>query len=294
MRFLCSRIGPLSLTAMKTIQESLFAGHLKAALIEANYGVRSDIRTYLEKLASEIKPEQKKIVEVFRENDRISNQEKRALCQDTGYVQLFVTLGREVMLDFNLENTANRVVAEVYRDESLRKSLAHPVTRENTGDNTPVYTDIELSDGAEFEVSVLLKGGGSENVTKAGFLLPTAGREEIEKWAADAVKSAGAKACPPYLIGVAVGGNLEKALYHSKKLLLKNMGDDSEMNELEKSLARSIKSRINALPIGFQGMGFGETAMSVQVKTIPCHIATLPAAVSIGCNAVRQSTFRLD
>jgi len=129
-------------------------------------------------------------------------------------------------------------------------------------------------------------------VTRAGFLLPTASQEEIENWVVESVQLAGAKGCPPYLLGVGIGGNLAKAVSVSKKMLLRRIGEKG-MDPLEGEMASSILKKVNRLPIGFQGLKFGLTALSVQIKTLPCHIATLPIAVSLGCNAVRQGEFEI-
>jgi fumarate hydratase subunit alpha len=282
-----------TLSNMKTVQESDFRRLLSDALKQANFHLREDIVEYMRQLAEKEKTEKnRKIVELFLENNKIAREEERAVCQDTGYVQLFVRVGNNVHIGFDLEKAAGETVTESYEKLKLRKSIAHPVTRLNTGSNTPVFVDVELTTGDELEVTVMIKGGGSENVSRAEFLLPTSSEEDIADWAAEAVQKAGAKACPPYLIGIGIGGTLEKAVYHSKKLLLERIDRDA-MDEIERKLADSIRKKINGLDIGFQGLKFGETAMAVKVKTIPCHIATLPVALSIGCNAVRQGYFKI-
>lgn len=278
---------------MKTVREEDFRRLLDEQLIAANFHVRDDVAEWLKAAAGrETAEKNRKIVEMFLENNRVAGEEKRAVCQDSGYVQLFVSIGNDVFAGFDIEKAAESVVANCYERHFLRKSLAHPVSRNNTGNNTPVFIDYERMPGDSLEVTVMIKGGGSENVTRAEFLLPTASERDIAAWAVDAVKKAGAKACPPYLIGVGIGGTLEKAVYHSKKLLLERIGK-GHMDETEKRLSQAIREGINGLDIGFQGLKFGETVMDVQVKCVPCHIATLPVALSIGCNAVRQGYFKL-
>jgi fumarate hydratase subunit alpha len=278
---------------MKTVRESDFVKQFREQLVYASFHLRDDIPEYLEDLKKKTASEtHKSVIDVFIRNNEIAGAENRAVCQDTGYVQVFFRIGHDVHVDFSLEKAVNDAVADVYESQCLRESIAHPLNRKNTGTNTPVFTDTELVPGDVFEVTIMIKGGGSENVSKAEFLLPTASEDEIVEWAVNAVKTAGAKACPPYIIGVGIGGNLEKAVRYSKKLLLQRIHEEG-MDADEKRLSDRILEGINRLDIGFQGLKFGQTAMAVKVKMIPCHIATLPVALAIGCNAVRQGNFKL-
>lgn len=278
---------------MKTIREADFERNFREQLSHASFNLRSDIPEYLENQKKNASTEaQKNTIDIFIQNNGIAGRENRAVCQDTGYVQVYIKTGYDVHIGFDLEKTVNRVVSEVYDRVFLRKSIAHPLNRTNTGTNTPVFINTELVPGELFESSIMIKGGGSENVSKAEFLLPTASEADIVNWAVNVVQTAGAKACPPYIIGIGIGGNLEKAVHYSKKLLLQEIGKD-DMDADEKRLSDTILELVNKLDIGFQGLKFGQTAMAVKVKLVPCHIATLPVALSIGCNAVRQGFFKL-
>ncbi len=277
---------------MKTISQTEFRDKFRGQLIFANFHLRADVLNYLKKLRLKVTEEQKKIVDIFIENNKIACTENRAVCQDTGYVQVFISIGNDIHIPFDLNKCIQQIVRDVYQEFYLRQSLANPITRENTSTNTPACIDYEFIKGDFLEVSIMLKGGGSENVTKIGFLLPTAPRSEIEDFIVDAVKTTGAKACPPYIIGVGIGGNIEKAVYYSRKVLLEDININSN-DFIEKELSQDILNVINKMPIGFQGLKFGQTAMAVKVKLMPCHIATLPIAVSISCNAVRQGQFTI-
>lgn len=278
---------------MKTITQKQFTAEFEKQLLYANFHIREDITDYFDSLAEITdKPDHKSAVDVMRDNHKIAAAENRGICQDTGYVQIYLRLGDNVKVDFDFTATVNNVVERVYRENFLRNSIAHPITRENTKTNTPVFIETDIVVGDDFMVDILLKGGGSENVSRAGLLLPTASQADIEEWVVDVVRSAGAKACPPYIIGVGIGGTFAKSVSVSKKLLLQRIGE-SFMDQLETAMSANILHAINKLPIGFQGLKFGKTALSVKIKAIPCHIATLPIAVSIGCNAVRQASFEL-
>ncbi len=278
---------------MKSVDKERFTKKLKDALFEAHFNLREDIRDFFLSFKSSLKrPEEKKIVDIFIENSNISKTEKRALCQDTGYVQFFIEIGRDVHINFNIEKEIETIIAEFYEKNYLRKSLADPITKLNTQNNTPVFINYNLVEGEELKVDILIKGGGSENVTKTKLLLPALTSDEIEATIVKEIESVGSSACPPYIIGVCIGANLEKALYYSKRLLLYRI-NDNPMNEREKEMAERLKEKINSLPIGFQGLKFGPTVIDLKVKIIPCHIATLPLAISIGCNAVRQASFKI-
>ncbi len=278
---------------MKSVDREEFTKKLKDALCEAHFNLREDIRDFFLSFKSSLKgPEEKKIVDIFIENSNISKTEKRALCQDTGYVQFFIEIGRDVHINFSIEKEIETIIAEFYEKNYLRKSLADPITKLNTQNNTPVFINYNLVEGEELKVDILIKGGGSENVTKTKLLLPAFTSDEIEATIVKEIESVGSSACPPYIIGVCIGANLEKALYYSKRLLLYRI-NDNPMNEREKEMAERLKEKINSLPIGFQGLKFGPTVIDLKVKIIPCHIATLPLAISIGCNAVRQASFKI-
>jgi fumarate hydratase subunit alpha len=277
----------------KTVSKEVFKSCLGEQLVYANFNLREDIARYLNDLRYGVcRMEEKRVVDVFIENAGIARSENRALCQDTGYVQVYMSVGNRVFLDFDIQQTVNEVVSEVYKKFALRQSLADPVTRVNTRDNTPAFIDTEIVEGDTLDVWIMIKGGGSENVSGAGLLLPTAAMEDVSKWAVGVIAQAGSKACPPYLIGVCVGGTLAKAVSVSKRLLLEYI-DQNTMNKVENEISVSILKNANKLSVGFQGLKFGDTIIAAKVKTIPCHIATLPVAVSIGCNSIRQGYFRI-
>jgi len=276
---------------VKHIRKRDFVRRMEEALHTAHFSLRPDVVQYFETWKQRLPEQAQRIVDIYQENALIARQEERALCQDTGYVQVYLYHGR-VCVDFPLQATIEEVVRSFYTRYHLRMSLAHPITRENTGDNTPVFITTEWTETHTLEGVVLVKGGGSENVTRSRLFLPTDGRERIEEWIEEEMRQIGSKGCPPYLLGVGIGGTLEKAVSMSKQMLVKPIGYVSP-DPLAYEIARRLKQRINALPTGFQGLGFGETVMDVFVRILPCHIATLPVAFSVGCNSVRQGHFSL-
>lgn len=264
---------------------------MEEALHTAHFSLRPDVRLYFEKVKQALPPQAQEIVSFYEKNASIAQKEHRALCQDSGYVQVYLYIGR-VCFDFPLQDTINEVVSHFYKKNHLRYSLAHPLTRENTQTNTPVFLTTEWVEREGLDVMILIKGGGSENVTRYSLFLPTENVEAIENWIVEEMKSISSRGCPPYLMGLCIGGTVEKALSYSKQMLLKPLGFVSS-DALEREIARDLKKRLNELSIGFQGLGFGETVMDVFVRILPCHIATLPVAFSLGCNSVRQAHFSL-
>jgi fumarate hydratase subunit alpha len=278
---------------MKEVSETLFREKLKNAIVEASFNLREDIKGYFQELLKKIDNDNyKQVVSFFIENFSIAFNEKRALCQDTGYVEIFFEIGQDVHIGFDLKKTCEDAVKEVFEKYYLRKSLADPLTKENTKNNLPVFFDFDFVKGDRLKVVVLLKGGGSENATRILSLNPSYRLNEIEEKIVDSFKEIGSKACPPYIAGICIGANFEKALNISKKLLLYKISENP-MSKTEYRIAKELKEKINLLGIGFGGLKFGETLIDLKLKIVPSHIATLPVAISIGCNSVRQASFEL-
>ncbi|URA10947.1 fumarate hydratase [Thermospira aquatica] len=275
---------------MKKIKKKDFVRRMEEALHTAHFSLRPDVLKYFQEWKKRLPSSAEEIFGLYEENARFAKTEERVLCQDTGYIQVYLYIGR-VCFDFPLQKTIEDVVRDFYRKNHLRMSLAHPLTRENTGDNTPVFINTEWTEKEGFECVILVKGGGSENVTRNRFFLPTENVQAIEDWVVEEMKTIGSKGCPPYLLGLCIGGTMEKAIAYSKQLLLKPLGASGD--PMAQEIAHRLKERINALGIGLQGLGLGETVMDVFVKLVPCHIATLPVAFSLGCHAVRQAHFSL-
>jgi fumarate hydratase subunit alpha len=167
-----------------------------------------------------------------------------------------------------------------------------PLTRKNTGDNTPAIIYTELVPGDKLRISFMPKGGGSENMSVVKMLRPTEGVGAIKTFVIDCMLNAGANPCPPVVIGVGIGGDFEKAALLSKKALLRPVGSPNPKLELA-SLEETLLKAVNKTGIGPEGLGGKMTAMAVHVESFPCHMATLPVAVNINCHAARHKTIIL-
>ena len=242
-----------------------------------------------EALAREQNPNAAFALSTLLENASVAEEKGLVLCQDTGMAVFFVRLGQDVHITGGLlEDAINEGVRRGYRRYGCRASVLDPVTRVNTGDNTPAIIHIETACGDKIELDFLPKGFGSENMTRLYMLTPSAGTEGVINAVADAVKTAGSKPCPPIIVGVGIGGTSEKAAELAKRQHLRDVGTPSPDKDLA-ALERECLARINALGIGVQGFGGDNTALAVHIGKYPTHITALPVAVNIQCNAVRKA-----
>jgi len=228
------------------------------------------------------------ILKELKENARIAKEEGVPLCQDTGFAVVFVELGQDVhLIGGNLNEAIEEGVRQGYRDGYLRKSICHPFTRANTGDNTPAIIHTEVVPGDKIRVIVAPKGGGSENMSRVVMLTPSDGIEGIKRYVVQRVRESGSNPCPPIIVGVGIGGTFERAALLAKKSLLRPLGSKNPDPELDR-LESEILTEINRLGIGPQGLGGRTTSLAVHILLMPCHIASFPLAVNIQCHAQRH------
>lgn len=257
--------------------------------IEANTELGEDVLDAIKRsIEAEESPTGKEVLAELLENARIAKEEKVPMCQDTGLAVVFVEIGQDVhIVGGHLYDAIQEGVRRGYREGYLRKSACHPFTRANTGDNSPAIIHTELVAGDRLKIIAMPKGGGSENMSAVAMLTPSVGKSGVMDYVVQRVKEAGSNPCPPVIVGVGIGGTLEKAAILAKKALLRPLGSsnpDLELDQMEKELLE----RINDLGIGPQGYGGRITALGVFIEMMPCHIASLPLAVNIQCHAARH------
>ncbi len=274
---------------MREIDVHLITEKVRDLCIEANTDLGTDVLSaFDEAIKREESPLGIEILKELKENARISKEENVAICQDTGFAVVFVELGQDVHLaGGNLKEAIFEGVREGYRDGYLRKSICHPFTRANTGDNTPAIIHTEIVAGEKVKITVAPKGGGSENMSRVTMLVPADGVEGVKRFVVQRVKESGSNPCPPTIVGVGIGGTFEQAALLAKKSLLRTLGSKNPDPELER-LESEILSEINKLGIGPQGLGGRTTSLGVHVLMMPCHIASLPLAVNIQCHVQRH------
>lgn len=231
------------------------------------------------------------IYSLFKINLKIAKEKQIPLCQDTGTAVVFIEKGDKLDLpDTDLIEAIQKGVRQGYKKHFLRTSIVKdPFQRENTKDNTPAIIHIENKRGNSLKITLLIKGSGAENCSRLAMFKPSDGYKACLDFIVETVKKAGGKGCPPYIVGVGIGGNFEKCAYLAKKSLLRNLtkpNQDKFYNKMEKEALK----RINELGIGAQGFGGKITALAVSINSAPCHIASLPIAVNIECAMHRHAT----
>lgn len=261
--------------------------------MEANYCLGEDVLRALRR-AEEVEESLlgREILSQILENAQIAAQEEMPLCQDTGMTVVYLELGQEVhLVGGELTEAVNEGVRRGYKEGYLRNSVVdRPFSaRINTRDNTPAVIHTEVVPGDKVKITLLPKGGGSENMSYLKMLSPAAGRQGVIDFVVDSVDKSGANPCPPTIVGVGIGGTADKAMGLAKRSLLREVDashPDPEVAELE----REILEAVNRLGIGPMGFGGRVTALAVHVESFPCHIASLPVAVNLQCHSARHKS----
>jgi fumarate hydratase subunit alpha len=251
--------------------------------------VLSSLKSALDREES---PIGKDVINQLIQNAEIARNEQIPICQDTGFTVVFVELGQDVhIIDGMLQDSINEGVRRGYEEGYLRKSIVrHPLDRINTKDNTPAVIHSEIVPGDKLKITIAPKGGGSENMSAAKMLKPSDGFDGVKQFVVDTVREAGSNPCPPIIVGVGLGGTLEKAALLSKKAILLKVGEASS-NALDAKIEAELLSAINDTGVGPSGLGGRITALAVHVESYPCHIASLPVAITLQCHAARHVSF---
>jgi fumarate hydratase subunit alpha len=233
----------------------------------------------------------KDTIEILIKSAEFAKQEQIACCHDTGTCVVVVEIGQEVCWEGDLlRNQINEGVRRGYESGYLRKSMVvDPLERINTNDNTPAVIHTEVVPGDKVVITVMPKGGGSENMGAFKTMLPGEGIEGVKKFVLDTVSAVGGNPCPPYIIGVGVGGTMDHCSWMAKKALLRPIGERNS-KPLYANLEKDLLTKVNNLGIGPLGMGGTVTALDVHIDYYPCHITALPVAVNFQCNASRHAT----
>ena len=280
---------------MREVDVKAVTEKVAKALIKINHELSPDMVNALKSAKCKEKSDVgKEVLSQLEENLSVAKSEMIPICQDTGMAVVFLRIGQEVhFTNGYIYDAVNEGVRIGYTEGFLRKSVVtDPLDRVNSGDNTPAVIHTEIVPGDEVSVTVTAKGFGSENTSRLFMLKPADAAEGIINTVVDAVRDAGANACPPMVVGVGIGGNFEKCAIMAKHALTRNAGENSpdpRIAEIEKELLQ----RINSLGIGPAGLGGTQTALAVNIETYPTHIAGLPCAVNICCHVNRHITFSL-
>lgn len=277
---------------MRTIEAVQITEAVAKLAIDANYYLSDDVYNALVTAEQqEESPLGKEILGQIIENAGIAKNEAKPMCQDTGLAVVFVELGQDVQISGGgLEDAINAGVAKGYIDGYLRKSaVAEPLfNRKNTQDNTPAIIYVTSVVGDQIKITLAPKGAGSENKSALKMLVPADGVAGVKKFVIDTIIAAGSNPCPPIIVGVGIGGTMEKAAYLSKKALIRPITKRNTHPEYA-NLEAELLNLINKTGIGPQGLGGRVTALAVNIEWYPTHIAMLPVAVNINCHATRHA-----
>ena len=274
----------------RDIHASAITDAVKKLCMSANVELEPDmLRAFDRALGTERSAAGRQVLTILKENAQLARTKMIPYCQDTGFVVCFVELGQDVHVTGGpLADAINEGVRQGYGEGYLRASIVRsPFDRVNTGDNTPAVIHVDVVPGATLKIQIMAKGGGCENRSKYKMLTPAEGLEGVKAWILECIRTAGPDACPPLIAGVGVGGTFEKAAVLSKRALFRELGTPNPDLVVD-ALEREVLERANRLGIGPQGYGGDTTAFGIHILTYPCHITSLPVAVTIECHAHRH------
>ncbi|RKY36763.1 MAG: fumarate hydratase [Candidatus Omnitrophota bacterium] len=275
---------------MRKVSVKIIEDKVKSLSIKVNTHLRPDVLSALKKaLRLETKTLARKALNAIIKNAEIAQEKSIAICQDTGLPVVFLELGAEVYIGQNITEIIINSVAQAYRQGCLRASLQRdPILRQYKPEYKPAIVHTDIVNGGKIKISLLPKGFGSENKAQVKMFNPTSSWDEISDFIVQSVALAGASACPPYIIGIGIGGTQDFACLLAKKALL--LPIDKKSNAKIAAMETNLLQRINKLKIGAMGLGGKITCLGIKILTHPTHIAGLPAAVNISCHALRSGS----
>lgn len=275
---------------LRVIEYGDIAAKIKELCLDANRHLPQDVFQALERAqAQEVSPIGKNVLDDILENAQIARDKSMALCQDTGQVVVFAEVGQDVHIQGGLLTDAiDEGVRQAYEEGYLRKSVvSDPLERVNTNDNTPAVVHVSLVAGSQIRLLLAPKGFGSENMSALRMLKPAEGVQGVKDFVLETVINAGGNPCPPIIIGVGMGGTMEKAALLAKRSVLREIGSKHPKPHLAE-LEAELLELVNKTGVGPQGFGGTQTALAVFVDAFPTHIAGLPVAININCHVARH------
>lgn len=274
----------------KTIHTDQIKKAVEELIYNANFITPPEIKNiFAEMKKSETLPLAQETLDILIQNMEIAAKENIPLCQDCGTVIVFLEIGQELEITGGfLYDAVNSAVAESYKKFYLRKSIVEdPLRRKNTGTNTPAFIHTDIVPGNSLTIDLMLKGGGSENMSALKMFRPTDSVETIIDFIEETVSAAGPNPCPPVFLGIGIGGTADAAMLNAKKALLKNPADHNP-DPYYRELELKILHRVNKTGVGPMGFGGNNSAAGVYIKEAPTHIASLPVALNLNCHSFRK------
>lgn len=274
---------------MREIQAEAIYQEMLQAVKRAGVSLPGDVRRALEQgLDREKEHSAREILSQLLQNADLAKETGLPLCQDTGLAVFFVSIGQDCLIKGkDLTQVLNEAMTDAYEQAYLRKSVCQPLSRKNTGDNSPAFIHYDLVPGDGLSIRFMAKGGGSENMSRYTMLTPAQGWPGIKDFVLQCVAQAGPNPCPPTIVGVGIGGTFDQAPILAKKALFRPL-DQPNPDPEQAGLEQELLAAINQLGIGPMGLGGKTTSLGVRIETLPCHIASLPLAVNIQCHSARH------
>ncbi|MBN1409275.1 MAG: fumarate hydratase [Spirochaetales bacterium] len=275
---------------MRNIDVNEITSAIEKLFEKANFELPSDVvNALIEAEKKENSMTGKEILEQILLNSQTALKDHLPLCQDCGTATVFMEIGQDVAFSGgDLKSAINEGVRKAYNSNYLRKSIVNdPLTRINTQDNTPAVIHFDIVPGDKVRIIAMPKGGGCENMSFLKMMLPSDGIDSIKRFILESVRTSGANPCPPTILGIGIGGNLEQTALMAKKALLRKIGAPNPDPDLD-ALEKEILAEINNLGIGPQGLGGNTTCLAVHILKAPCHIASMPVCINTGCHSHRH------
>jgi fumarate hydratase subunit alpha len=280
------------LETAKIVEEAAF-NILKQAVIY----VPDDVKQALKKAYAEETSETGRTqLKAILDNIDLAEKYKAPVCQDTGTIIFYIKAGSEAKDLDKVEAALTSATRRATKEVPLRPNAVDPFSGKNSGDNTGRHIPVlnwEIVQGNMIEMTVMTKGGGSENVCLGGMLVPGEGMRGLKKFVVDALVKAGAKPCPPNILGIAMGGGADTSMKLAKKSLLRPLNEHNSDPEIAK-LEQEIYEAANMTGIGPMGLGGKTTVLGVHIDYAYRHPASFPAAVAFNCWAARRATARIS
>ncbi|HDQ41060.1 MAG TPA: fumarate hydratase [Desulfonatronum sp.] len=279
---------------MRIVKSADIVNRVADMVMRANRILPADVLTAIDQAKDrETSVSGRDILGQLQENAALARESGLPLCQDTGMAIFFVDMGEECRIDgMGLREAITQGMRRGYQEGLLRKSVCHPLTRKNTGDNSPAVIHMDMVAGDALKIAFMAKGGGSENMSRVTMLSPAQGWPGIKDFVVNRVAEAGPNPCPPTILGVGIGGSFELAPILAKKALLRPLDQPHPDPEIA-AMEQELLAEVNELGIGPMGLGGDVTCLGVRINLAPCHIASLPLAVNVQCHSARHEEVEL-
>ncbi len=276
---------------MRIIKEEQIVQAVTGLIRKVNFEMPSDTICSFKMAQKQETPAAKKIYDYYFENAATAKKESLPICQDTGIAVFFIDVGEEVVLKTDIYKAINKAVDKAYTENYLRASVvSDPLfERKNTKNNTPAVIYTNIVKGSKIKINFMPKGAGSENMSALKMLKPAEGKDGLVDFVINTVTVADANPCPPIVVGIGVGGTFDYCAVMAKRAMLRPLGKNNKDKKYA-ALEKELLEKINKLGIGPQGFGGNTTALAVNIEFAPCHMASLPVAVNIGCHVHRHGS----